>query len=198
MTADMQHHQSIVCAALRFIMHALIVQMRDIPAELGLCTALQSLQVAGNLQKALRPSTLDKGISHVLQFLRDKLPACESGGVHSVRQPCVPPPAIRPVKPVQSSSTSSMLKADRAAYDSRDDEGQSNNVASGDAQTLPVPPTQSEQHHDHLSREIAALQEQIEAPGLSQAKAFALKKQMQMKRAQLIRAQRQAVTAVKP
>ena len=41
-----------------------------------------------------------------------------------------------------------------------------------------------------LKAEVAALSEEVEAPGMSQAKAYAVKKKLQVKRAAVIREER--------
>ncbi|CAN0392102.1 unnamed protein product, partial [Discosporangium mesarthrocarpum] len=65
-----------------------------IPPELGLCTALESLQLAGNPQRQLSASALEKGTSAILRNLRDRLTPSSSSS--SPRVPTVAPPLPLP------------------------------------------------------------------------------------------------------
>jgi hypothetical protein len=129
---------------------------------------------------------VDKGVSHVLQYLKDRLPVGTT-----VRQPAIAPPTLR--LPVPQAQQEQLQQQQR--YNSTCSNRQSPYCGSADAlqqqqhQELPEPPA-SALDMQALEAEIGALQQQTEAPGLSQAKLFAVKKQLQLKRAQRIRENR--------
>jgi hypothetical protein len=130
---------------------------------------------------------VDKGVSHVLQYLKDRLPIGTT-----VRQPAIAPPTLR--LPVPQAKQQEQLQQQQR-YESSRSNRQSPYCGSADAlqqqqhQELPEPPA-SALDMQALEAEINALQQQTEAPGLSQAKLFAVKKQLQLKRAQRIRESR--------
>ncbi|KAA3675428.1 uncharacterized protein DEA37_0007396 [Paragonimus westermani] len=47
----------------------------SLPAELGLCTHLKSLQLSGNTFRIPRPAVVAKGTSAILEYLRSRLPS---------------------------------------------------------------------------------------------------------------------------
>jgi hypothetical protein len=131
---------------------------------------------------------VDKGVSHILQYLKDRLPIGTT-----VRQPAITPPTLR--LPVPQARQQQQQQQQQQQYESTRSNRQSPYCGSADAlqqqqqQELPEPPA-SALDMQALEAEIDALQQQTEAPGLSQAKLFAVKKQLQLKRAQRIRESR--------
>ncbi|CAB1109033.1 unnamed protein product [Ectocarpus sp. CCAP 1310/34] len=140
-----------------------------VPLELGLCTGLESLLLAGNPQRQISPSLLQRGTVATLAYLRDRLPPD-----YRPRTPMTPPPAPKPFNDAPAAAA-----AEGTGSSAHGSVGGGAGGGGEAAKRIAL-----------LTAEVEALREETEAPGLSQAKAYALKKKLQMKRAALIREER--------
>ncbi|CAN0331950.1 unnamed protein product, partial [Ectocarpus sp. 12 AP-2014] len=151
-----------------------------VPLELGLCTGLESLLLAGNPQRQISPSLLQRGTVATLAYLRDRLPPD-----HRPRTPITPPPAPKPFNNAAAAApaaggTGGSAHGSLGGGGAGAGGGGGGGGGGGEAA----------KRIGLLTAEVEALREETEAPGLSQAKAYALKKKLQMKRAALIREER--------
>lgn len=151
------------------------------------CTGLESLLLAGNPQRQVSASLLERGTAATLSYLSKRLPPD-----HRPRVPMTPSPAPTPF-------AGGRLDGGRAcgvpaggvgvAIGTTGGTGASGAGASG------VGGSRDEYREAlknlaSLKAEVSALSEEAEAPGMSQAKAYAVKKKLQVKRAAVIREER--------
>ncbi|CAM9618925.1 unnamed protein product [Scytosiphon promiscuus] len=152
-----------------------------VPLELGLCTGLESLLLAGNPQRQISASLLQRGTVATLAYLRDRLPHD-----HRPRTPITPPPPPTPFAERATGARGCGGGDSRGGVDVGGGGASIGGAASGGGE----PHREANKRIAALKAEMEALQEEVDAPGLSQAKAYALKKKVQMKRAALIREER--------
>eukprot|EP00904_Undaria_pinnatifida_P014185 jgi/Undpi1/9898/HiC_scaffold_28.g12352.m1 len=157
-------------------------EINPLPLELGLCTGLESLLLAGNPQRQLSASVLQRGTAATLSYLRNRLPPG-----HRPRTLVTPPPPPPPFEDAgsgnpgggRSAGAGSASEASPPAVlgGGRGGGGGGGNDAVSSRIT-------------ELKTEVNALAEEVGAPGMSQAKAYAVKKKLQMKKAALMREER--------
>eukprot|EP00752_Nemacystus_decipiens_P004155 g3802.t1 len=166
-------------------------EISPVPLELGLCTGLESLLLAGNPQRQVSAALLQRGTAATLSYLSKRLPPG-----HRPRAPMTPPPAPTPF-------TGCILDGD-GGHASRGPAGggwngaestRGTGASSSGGEADGGGKSTGEQREAlkklaALKAEVAALSEEVEAPGMSQAKAYAVKKKLQVKKAAVIREER--------
>ena len=154
-----------------------------VPPLLSRCPALRTLLIAGNPQRAVQTHVIAQGSLAVLANLSKKMPP-----------PDVPPPNVPPTKPIQHNCSTG-----------GDQPGQPPSVTPQTATLIELAPATSSgagranvgiaTHNNgyfqmqQLKDDISMLEAQLEGP-LSQAKRFAVKKEIAKKRALRIRLER--------
>lgn len=179
---------------------------------------LESLQLAGNPQRQLSASLLQRGTSATLRYLRERLPpecrvrdgarplpftspASVARTSEVVTKPSATAPAATVSVPAAAAATAASTSRVRSTSVSNSSaaSGVTARAFSGQEIERSVPGQASGGAEDDkealgkiaaLKAEVKALEEEVEAPGMSQAKAYAAKKKMQMKRAALMREER--------
>ncbi|CAN0219138.1 unnamed protein product, partial [Laminaria digitata] len=161
-------------------------EISSLPLELGLCTGLESLLLAGNPQRQLSASVLQRGTAATLGYLRDRLPPG-----HRPRTPATPPPPPPLFKDAGSENPRGGAGSAGAGSgasppavpggDGGGGGGGGGGAGTDEAAMLRIA---------GLKAEVKALAEEVGAPGVSQAKAYAVKKKLQMKKAAIIREER--------
>ncbi|CAM9802604.1 unnamed protein product, partial [Pylaiella littoralis] len=149
-------------------------EISPVPLELGLCTGLESLVLAGNPQRQVSASLLQRGTAATLSYLSTRLPPG-----HRPRAPQTPPPIPAPF--VENAKSTGGPAG--AMSDGGSDGGGGSSAIGGNHR-------ETEKKIAALKAEVTALSEEVGAPGMSQAKAYAVKKKLQMKRAAVIREER--------
>ncbi|EQC35930.1 hypothetical protein SDRG_06676 [Saprolegnia diclina VS20] len=144
--------------------------LQAIPAELGLCPKLKALYISGNPQRTVRIATVNKGTDEIMSYLKNKLLPEEIAQILATRdcnaQGDPPPPS-----PVHDHLQRTSPPAASPAAVTRT--------------TTPREPEASP-----YDGPIAALEAQLEDPGLSAAKRYALKKDLAKARAEKLRSSR--------
>lgn len=146
-------------------------------------SGLESLLLAGNPQRQLPSSLLQRGTAATLDYLRDRLPPG-----HRPRTPVMPPPPPPAfVKPggADSGGVPHGVGFSGGATGAVQPPPPSSGVVGGGQEA-----GEAMKKIAALKAEVAVLAAQMEAPGMSQAKAYATKKSLQMKRAAVIREER--------
>ena len=139
----------------------------SLPPAIAILPALNALLISGNPLKTTARSLLTSGTANVVKWLRDR------GSDVPAWQPPQSPPA--PVLPSPSSALHELQP-----------------LAARVSCSVPAPSALLQK----LDAEIADLEaKSLSAGNISQAQAFALKKQLQMKRAEKIRAERSEMLA---
>eukprot|EP00903_Cladosiphon_okamuranus_P012061 g11323.t1 len=165
-------------------------EISPIPLELGLCTGLESLLLAGNPQRQISAALLQRGTAATLSYLSKRLPPG-----HRTRAPKTPLPAPTPFAggSLDGGHASGGSAGGGVGVGAGSAIG-TRGGASGGGAAGGVGGTGD--HREALKKlaalkaEVAALSEEVQAPGMSQAKAYAVKKKLQMKRAAVIREER--------
>ena len=144
-------------------------------------TGLESLLLAGNPQRQVSPSLLERGTAATLDYLRDRLPPN-----HRPRTFETPPPVLA-VETVGDGGAGLTAMAKGSSGDGCVREGEGDKEgAEEDQQGV----AEAKARIAALQAEVRALSDEAEAPGMSQAKAYAVKKKLQMKRAAVMREER--------
>ncbi|KDO30047.1 hypothetical protein SPRG_05238 [Saprolegnia parasitica CBS 223.65] len=141
--------------------------LQAIPAELGLCPKLKALYISGNPQRTVRIATVNKGTDEIMSYLKNKLLPEDIAQILAAReldeQSAAPPPSPVPDRPKPTLTPAASAAEMTRATTTREVE----------ASPYDAP--------------IAALESQLEDPGLSAAKRYALKKDLAKARAEKIR-----------
>ena len=137
----------------------------DVPLEIGLITTLKSLTLNGNPQKLVRSQVLQKGNEAVISYLRNKVP-----------------------EEWKERSSDDLYAGKVEKTPDATNRGAGND--SSESAFLQEEENSREVHA--LLQEIERLDRQLASPSLSSAMQFKLKKEIAMKRSQLIRLNRAA------
>lgn len=170
-----------------------LIHHSTVPCPPARCEGLESLLLAGNPQRQISAALLQRGTTATLSYLSKRLPPG-----HCPRVPKTPSPTPTPF-------AGGSLDSGHAFGDSAEGGGGATGSArgqggsgSGDgtAGGLTGGGKGDRDHREALKKlatlkaEVSALSEEVGAPGMSQAKAYAVKKKLQMKRAAVIREER--------
>lgn len=134
----------------------------ELPLEFGLCEQLRTLRLYGNPQKLIRQNIVSGEVVALKKALKNKIP--------------------EEWKLMQDLPSSLLSLGIGGASEEKKEK---NRLAEGGISTEASP-------FADLEDKIAKLQARLQEPGLSQAKKFALKKEMAREKAVLIRAKRKA------
>lgn len=180
-------------------------ELHEIPPEIGLLRRLTSLNIHGNPQKQIRTHVIQRGVEAVLKVLRMRFDAASDTG----KNESMPPPPVNAVavsnrlsddapKMRYDAPGSSMTITSSRAADMRHE--MQRNTPKVKQAPMPAPKHIYLEHPpavpdtDHavadmhkLNREIQEIEYNLSNPSLTEAKRFALKKQMAKARANLIR-----------
>ena len=178
-------------------------ELHEIPPEIGLLTRLTSLNIHGNPQKLIRTHVIQRGVEAVLKVLRMRLDA--SATSIAGKSESMPPPPVNAgavSKRVPDSQRMSNNVPDNymtvAAVELKHD--MQRHMPTVKQASIPAPkhiyldqpPAVPDADHavadmNKLNREIQEIENNLSNPSLTEAKRFALKKQMAKARANLIR-----------
>lgn len=153
-----------------------------LPPELGFWDSLQAVSLAGNPLRGVRQSLISAGWPAVAECLRDRLPV----GASTV----VAVPLLADAMPPLA--TSKGYDADRCVDDATVVAPESRvadapcNAAPAIDSTAPV-----QAHIAKLMAEVGALEEELTAPGMSRARQSTATHSLRMKRAELLKAERE-------
>lgn len=176
-----------------------------LPPQLGFWESMQSISLLGNPLRGIRQSMIAAGWSGIAPYLRDRLPAdapavievprnvtrgCTSasghqGGASSYSSGRSTVPAIPRRSDVElGRSEERRPPAPASQRETTDGYGKvSASVAS--------PPADLVERHERLRTEIALLEEELTAPGLSRARQSSVTHSLRMKRAEHIKVDRE-------
>ena len=163
--------------------------LRDIPYEFGMACNLKILLLEGNPQRTVRAAVLRQGHESVLKYLQMKVP-----------QGYVPTPTVdagdATFAKQQPQKQSVMMDPDRTTHNPPQNTHNPNNNS-----RTPAEATAGSNGESLAIRQLTAQLEDLQiqfdanATSMSNAKKHAMKKQLQMKKAELIRERRKPTNA---
>lgn len=155
-------------------------QLKTIPPQLGMLESLQTIDLRGNPQRALRYAVLEKGCDSILLYLRNRLTRDEIEAYNTKRRAMGVAIEAPPIE-------QQFLSEDAARTN--------DTVQSNDAEAVPTrDPTANKDttspFADELCVEIDSLSLQLKSVQLSEAQKYATKKKLALAKSKLIREQR--------
>lgn len=160
--------------------------LTEIPLEIGLLEQLTSIDLLGNPQQQVRFNVLTRGCTHILQYLRDRMSVEDLDEARQNHQ------EIRDALKEESDDSDNdddlteNYKDDDDDCDEKVDSGQ---MAKTNMETISIAP-EDLSAIEKLTQNIENLTIELGNNSLSQAKQYALKKQLAMEKSKLIREQR--------
>lgn len=157
--------------------------LTQIPCELGLCPHLRAIYMNGNPQKTVRGGIIAKGSMEIMAYLKNRLPlgaTLRTRAAEAIVMPRKEPPSAGPVVVTIGTRPAVKSLGNQPRENSPDKKavsGQSNSELRSLICTL--------------TDQIAEMELELENHALSQAKRFAMKKEVAMLRSQRIRTERQ-------
>lgn len=158
--------------------------LTQIPCELGLCPHLRAIYMNGNPQKTVRGGIIAKGSMEIITYLKNKLPPgaiLKTRAVDMLATPRKEPSASAVVVTIGSRPT--RKSPGNQPRENSPDKTASDQSGSTNSELRSLICT--------LTDQIAEMELELENHALSQAKRFAMKKEVAMLRSQRIRTERQ-------
>jgi len=149
-------------------------ELKMIPPQLGMLDSLQTIDLRGNPQRAVRSAILEKGCDTILLYLHNRLTPAELEDYEVKRR------AMSESLPVADLSS---LADDESRAESQTD-SQTSQGAKANAKTETSPLA------DELRAEVDSLSLRLNSVHLSEAQKYATKKKLAVQKAKLIREER--------
>ena len=165
--------------------------LRSFPPELGMLQTLNTIDLRGNPQKAIRPAVLDRSCGAILSFLRSRMDETKEQAAQQRIQELSSCFISVPSGELEGGTKIDDGIAWRDITNKIKDAGLSSSA--GAAVISPVPLTSS--LADELKKQIDDLTMQLNNVYLSEAKKYATKKTLAMQKAKLIREERRLKSA---